>query len=269
MYRVIIAFVAGVAAGIAMAFAPVGPERTERSDGSAKRPIAAVECRCDVQPGSDVERALDDERSQNARLRAEVERLRNALERATTATSSPAADAVNWLEAARADLMVDDESPDQRQAMIDAGFAPARADWIADRLAALQMDALQQRLRDPDATGPTDYLDSRLASRRALREEIGDFEYEQYLSATGQSTTIAVTGVLPDSPAQQAGLEVGDEIVDYGGVRVFNMVELADRAQSADPQRPVVVNIMRDGAPMQMVLPGGALGVTGGRPMQR
>ena len=269
MTKLIIGFVTGMAAGVAVSFSPVGPERKDRIAVDTKQPIAAVECTCDVQPGGDIERALNDERDENARLRNEVAGLRADLERATSAMPTSERELPNWLDAARADLAADGESPNQRQALIDAGFAPARAEWILERVAALQMDALQQSYREPGAGGPMDFLASRLAGRQALRDEIGDFEYEQYLTATGQSTTIAVTGVLPASPAQQAGLAVGDEIVDYAGERVFNMIELAERARNVDPAASVVVNIVRDGAPMQMVLPGGALGVTGGRPLQR
>ena len=100
---------------------------------------------------------------------------------------------------------------------------------------------------------------------RALRLEIGDAEYEQYLEAYGRSTSVAVGTVLESSPGQRAGLRPGDQIVAYGGERVFNYNDLGGRAMAATPGQPVVVDIIRDGVPMQIVIEGGPIGISNSR----
>ena len=230
-------------------------------------PVASVECVCDLQRMQDIEDALQLEREANNLLIAEIEKLESDIGR-MAGPESPLqilADG-DWFQSAWADLATEEDPVGRRQQLIDAGFDSKRAESILNRGATLHMEALNDHYLDADGQQPLQYLESRLAMRRALREEIGDFEYEQYLAATGQSTAVAVTQVLADSPAQTAGLQVGDVIVDYDGARVFNMIDIADRAQHGDPGKAIIVNIERSGAPMQLVLPRGPLGISGGKP---
>ena len=96
-----------------------------------------------------------------------------------------------------------------------------------------------------------------------LREKLGDSEYERYLQAQGSATAITVRNVIDSSPANRAGLLPGDEIVSYDGNRVFGMYELRSMSFSGSPGEDVVVEVMRDGQSMQIILPRGPLGITG------
>jgi len=69
--------------------------------------------------------------------------------------------------------------------------------------------------------------------------------------------------VLDSSPAQSAGLRPGDQITNYGGARVYNMYELTQEIMQGPPVDQVVVDFLRDGVPMQAVLPRGPVGITG------
>ena len=93
--------------------------------------------------------------------------------------------------------------------------------------------------------------------------------YERYLAANGRSTGISIAMVLEGSPALVAGLQVGDEIVNYGGRRVFSMTDLTGQILQGQPGQNVIVDIMRDGIPMQIVIPRGPIGITGGRRSSR
>jgi S1-C subfamily serine protease len=97
-----------------------------------------------------------------------------------------------------------------------------------------------------------------------LRTELGDVDYSRYLAANGRQTDIQVYGVLDSSPAQTAGLRPGDRIQRYGGQRIFTVRELTEQTLQGNPGENVAVDILRDGMPMQVVLPRGPLGVTGG-----
>jgi C-terminal processing protease CtpA/Prc len=157
-------------------------------------------------------------------------------------------------------------SPEGRmQALIDAGFLPSQASMIVQRESELQMEAIRARYEAERSGDPTDFFRSRNATSQVLREELGDADYERYLVANGRSTSITVSSVIESSPAQSAGLQPGDEIVRYDGERVFDLNDISRQAAQGEPGQNIVVDIMRNGAPMQMVLPRGPIGITGGR----
>ncbi|MGH8193632.1 MAG: PDZ domain-containing protein [Woeseiaceae bacterium] len=269
MRKIIVSLSSGLLTGFALSYLYLPVDFVDEvADGSAGGAVASGELVRYEPPADDIYRTLREEREINQLLRAEIDRLQSEVERMAAAHESNAAtsDDGDWLQSAWADLAPSDEPADRRQLLIDAGFAPARAEWILTRESELQMAAIEARYRDPAASGQLHYMDSRLASRKALHDDMGDYGYEQYLAATGQSTTILITEVLADSPAQDAGFRVGDEIVYYDGMRVFNVIELADKARDGAPGGAVTVNIKRDGAPMQLVLPRGPLGISGGKP---
>ena len=97
-----------------------------------------------------------------------------------------------------------------------------------------------------------------------LRAEIGDTEYEMYLEANGRPTSVGISTVMASSPGERAGLQPGDEIVSYNGQRIFSTSELLQQTMTGG-EGNVVVDVMRDGAPMQLVLPRGPIGVEIGR----
>jgi C-terminal processing protease CtpA/Prc len=267
MGKIIISLVIGLVAGVFLSPLRPGVTPEDIDDPVLRKTGAAVACVCDMQRVEELEQALRIERDTNSLLVAEIDQLESEVEnlvnRELVAESLPAGD---WLQSAWSDFSSDEKPLDRQQLLVKAGFDPIRADWIVERESQLQMAAIESAHREASDALPLSNIESRLAARRALREEIGDTEYEQYLAATGQSTSILVTQVLADSPAQSAGLQVGDEIINYDGTRVFNMIELNDKSRNGDSNQSVVLNIERQGAPMQLVLPRGPLGFSGGKP---
>lgn len=154
------------------------------------------------------------------------------------------------------------QSDRNRQRLIDAGFSPDRAEWLSKRESELQMDQMQMMFEARQGGSRIDRNDIRLDPDRALRAEIGDVEYEQYLDAYGRSTSVEVGSVLESSPGQMAGLQPGDEIVGYNGQRVFSYNELSQQIMTVKPGESVVVDVVRDGVPMQMVVEAGPIGVS-------
>ena len=156
-----------------------------------------------------------------------------------------------------------DESRVER--LIESGFAPGRAEWILQRESELQMEAMQARFdarRSGESMNP---FDPSLNSNSALRAEIGDAEYERYLLANNRPTAVSIGSILESSPAQRVGLQSGDQIVSYDGTRVFDVSDLNQQTMLGEPGESVVVDITRDGMPMQVVLPRGPIGVSTGR----
>jgi len=160
-------------------------------------------------------------------------------------------------------------TPEQRQRfaidrLIAAGFAPDRAEWINRRIQELRMQAMQAQYeaKRDGRPPPPDNLEA-----TALRTELGDQDYERFLSAQGRSTSVNVMGVLASSPAERAGLQAGDEIVSYNGKRVFDAQELNELTLGGTSGSPsVVVDVRRNGQNMQIVLPPGPIGIWGGGP---
>ncbi len=150
-------------------------------------------------------------------------------------------------------------------ALVEAGFSPDRADWILRREAELEIEAMQARFEARRSGSPIDRFDPSMNPNSMLRAELGDFEYERYLQANGRPTAVAVTRVLESSPGQAAGLQTGDQIVRYGGSRVFDIADLSAQTLQGSPGESVVVDIIRDDVPMQIVMPRGPIGMQSGR----
>jgi hypothetical protein len=147
----------------------------------------------------------------------------------------------------------------EREQLIAAGFTPDRADWIQRRTEELNWQVMQDRYEAqrngvalPVANPET-----------MLRNELGDAEYERYLMARGRPTQVNVLNVMSASPAARAGLQSGDQIVSYGGRRIFDLREINEMILEGNPGEPVVLEVSRQGQLTQLVIPRGPLGITG------
>jgi C-terminal processing protease CtpA/Prc len=152
----------------------------------------------------------------------------------------------------------------RRDAMIEAGMSPDRADYILRRESEMRYEQMQAIYEARSSGEPLDPFSRNFNADAMLREEIGDTEYETYLQANNRSTSVGVSSVMASSPGEQAGLQVGDEIVGYDGQRVFSASELIQHTM-AGGDGSVVVDIMRGSSPMQIVVPRGPIGVEIGR----
>ncbi len=143
----------------------------------------------------------------------------------------------------------------RRDDLIAAGLGAARADWILQRESELRFESMQARFEARNSDNPTDWNDASLNPEAMLRAEIGDAEYELYLESNNRPTSVNISSVMASSPGENAGLRPGDEIVSYDGRRVFSTWELVQQTMGGGGEGTVVVDVMRDGAPMQIVLP--------------
>lgn len=149
----------------------------------------------------------------------------------------------------------------QLQRLVAQGFTRDRAEWIERRTQELEVQAMQaqyeaQRTGRP-GQGVTDV-------QAALRSELGDADYERYLTATGRPTQVQVMDVLASSSAERSGLQPGDQILSYAGTRIFDMRELNALARDGNPGESVTMEIRRNGQTVQVQVPRGPLGVQGG-----
>jgi hypothetical protein len=225
-----------------------------------------------------LETALEDERHERERLAGLVADLEQRWsEQAQAGATGALADEggedspAPTVEAVRERFAFGERRLDeanQLERFVDAGLAPDRAQWIVDRTNELRMEILQGRY-DAQRDGAAPGARPRLDVNDTLRAELGDADYEKYLTAMRRPTQVGVGSVLASSPAEQAGLKAGDQIVSYDGARVFDMQDLTELTFEGQPGETVVVEIERDGLPMQVYLPRGPIGITGGAGFRR
>ena len=244
---------------------PVG---TGPLDTNTFDPTLPVEARVDA-----LEKAVSDERLARQLLQDEVFYLTNELDRLTAPERFAPPEEISSEAVAESEPEMSREDRRRRartregriERLVEAGFLPSQADWITQREQELQMQALQQRFDAERIGEEVDWMANRSLTGDTLREELGDADYERYLEANNRSTSVSVSSVIESSPAQTAGLMPGDQIIRYDGERVFSMTDLTRQTMVGEPGQTVVVDIMRNGNMMQVVMPRGPVGVTGGR----
>lgn len=147
--------------------------------------------------------------------------------------------------------------------MVEGGFSEDEARRIMERESEAQFLAMQaawEAERSGEGLGTLTALNS---TQSILRAEIGDDAYTRYLEVQGQPTSVNITQVLNGSPATSAGLQPGDQLVRYGGERVFSMSDLRRQTLQGKPGEDVVIEIDRNGTRMQLTVPRGPIGITG------
>jgi len=148
---------------------------------------------------------------------------------------------------------------DQQVSMlVEAGFSNERAEVLLRRADELRYESLQQSYRalrgeaeDVEAAPPM----------QALRQEIGDSEYDRFLFGLGQPNRVAVADVFQSSPAAAAGLKPGDILLAYDGQRMFDSQDLRESTMNSDPGQSVVLDVLRDGRRISLYVPGGPIGI--------
>lgn len=219
---------------------------------------------------AELERMIGEERAARQVLQEELFYLTGEIERLqASAPSAPdtasVAKATVVAEGPRQRFAARDRRESRIAALIDAGLSEDRAEWIVQRESRFRMAMLEARHEVQRSEGAVqNYQELWQREQEAFRRDLGQEDYERYLEATGRPTSIVVTSVLDTSPAQRVGLRPGDRIVAYDNMRIYNMADLNRATLDGAAGETVVVQIERDGMPMQVALPRGPVGITGG-----
>lgn len=154
-------------------------------------------------------------------------------------------------------------------ALIAAGFSESEARELRTRYDELQMERLYLRDRAAREGWIADERwGSALAELRAREAEIasryGEEAYDWVLYASGRPNRVTIQQVIRDSPAAQAGIEVGDILLRYADERVRDGNELRSATTAGVAGEWVVIEILRDGRNERIRVPRGPIGVTVG-----
>ncbi len=272
MNRLLLAIVIALLAGLAVGALLTGPERplSTMDEPPDDGGLAILEERVES-----LEQMLLDERFERQLLEEQLQTLVGdaATAERDTARRGPrgeqgdvAATHSNVVEPARRrqrdfGAMIRNYEQRRRDDLVNNGFSEDEADRLLELESRAQYDAM---LANYEAQRSGKPLSDNLGSAQAIvRERLGDEEYERYLIAQGQPTAVQVLTVLKGSPGSSAGLLPGDEIIRYNGQRTFNMNDLRDLTYAGEQGDTVVVDITRDGVPMQLSLPIGPIGMNG------
>jgi S1-C subfamily serine protease len=134
-----------------------------------------------------------------------------------------------------------------------------------------QIDGLEmERLYLRDQATREGWLDSsryRQESRRiseaqrASRDEFGEQMYDWFLYSTKHPNRVRVEQVFEGSPADEAGLRVGDLIVRYDDRKIFGGQDLRESTVSGRAGDLTPVDLERGGEEIRVYVPRGPLGI--------
>lgn len=147
--------------------------------------------------------------------------------------------------------------------LIEGGFSEDEARRILQQESEATFKSMQMAWEAQRSGESLEPFDRFLNPQALLREELGDAAYARYLEVQGQPTSISVTQVMSGSPGSSAGLQPGDQLVNYDGKRVFSVGDLRSLTMQGEPGQDVVIEVERDGVRMQLTIPRGPIGITG------
>jgi membrane-associated protease RseP (regulator of RpoE activity) len=161
---------------------------------------------------------------------------------------------------------VDYSKSELERALIAGGMEPYKAADLkrrADTLALAEMYLRDQASREGWIDTPRfqEELASLQQQQVSFRDELGDEGYDKYLYALGQTNRVRVDDVMTDSPAAQAGLAPGDQILRYGDTRIFAPEDLVEQTRQGEPGEMVPLLVIRQGNVISVEVPRGPLGL--------
>ena len=222
-----------------------------------------------------LEQLIAEEREARLELADQVQDLIDDLERDAVAESPSAAE--SSAENGRRDesrvgnsrrsrdfaAMIRNFEDRRLQGLMASGFSEDEARRVLQRESEAEYKAMQLAWEAQREGTPLDQLAAINDPQALLRADLGDADYERFLMAQGQPTSVQITRVLNGSPGSEAGLQPGDQIVSYAGERVFNVTDMRELTLQGAAGEDVVIEIDREGVRMQLSVPRGPVGITG------
>ncbi len=264
-----------VGAGLVLAWvgAPAAPERPTSLPADAATPPGIVALTAELERERDARRQLGEE---VARLREEVFELtlmaglegdgRAPGDRPARAPAD-AAEGTATRDSRALETAAEEEAGDRPwfdDASLEAlGLGDSEIQWLRDRWSRHELERMAMRdraVRDGTIMS-NEFRRTMREFELALVSELGADRYDLMLYATNQPNRLVVRDVIDGSPANRAGFQSGDVIVDYDGQRIFRQGGLLLSIADGEAGESVRVAVMRDGRLVQLQVPRGPLGI--------
>jgi hypothetical protein len=152
------------------------------------------------------------------------------------------------------------------EALVAGCMHRSEAESLRTRWERYELDKLDlndRAMREDFFMSPR-HRDEHFALDAAFRNDVDEDGYDAYLRATGKPNRVTVREVLPAGAGRVAGLEVGDELVQYAGVRVFSTADLRLLTASGRLGETVAVEVMRGEQSISLRAVRGPLGIVFG-----
>jgi C-terminal processing protease CtpA/Prc len=173
------------------------------------------------------------------------------------------------------DARIDDDASQERQdqvtetledRLLAAGFTLQQIETIRRRDAEVGMRwaELEDRARREgwiDTPRYFEEINKLTTGANSNRNNLSDDEYDRYLYASGRDNRIVVGEVFGTSAAELAGIQSGDVIRSYDSERVFSLEQLNNLRSAGEIGSLVIVEIVRNGQPVQVTIPRGPIGI--------
>jgi hypothetical protein len=132
---------------------------------------------------------------------------------------------------------------------------------IWDRYEMALIEIQHRRAREGETINKGRLAHDRLAIELRAQQELGDDGYDALLYATDRDNRVILADVLQSSPAAAAGLQSGDEVIAFDGVRIFRPRDLLRLTATGEKGEWVEISVLRDGVLEREHVQRGPLGV--------
>ena len=142
------------------------------------------------------------------------------------------------------------------------GFTPSEVQRIRETWEYTVMESLEletDRLRNGEKGWWAAIRDQEWIENQA-RETLGDSGYDAMLYAGGSKNRVILSELIDDSPGAAAGIEAGDQLISYGGQRVFHPRALKRLTTGGAAGELVEIRVQRAGQPVRIFMPRGPIG---------
>ncbi|MEE9334377.1 MAG: PDZ domain-containing protein [Granulosicoccaceae bacterium] len=135
----------------------------------------------------------------------------------------------------------------------------------SDQFELARLELIDRATRDGDR-GYEEFheeLEELEESRVNIREEIGDEAYDEYLINAGRDNRVIINSVINGSAASIAGIQTGDVIYSYAGLRIFTTREIQQATREGNRGEFIDIEVLRNEGEQQFYsIERGPMGVT-------
>ena len=200
---------------------------------------------------------LEIERQTREALEYEVEWLQAMLDESVTAAPAQSPPpAAKTGRRGNTELWFDDN------ALLSLGVDETDVALIKEVFNRAEMDKLYLRNQAARTGKPRGkaFMQQIREIQQNLQLQLSAENYDRMLYASGQTNRVEVSDTLTSSPAATAGIQRGDQILSYGGDRIYSPTALYQATTKGQAGELVNVEILRGDERMTLYVPRGPLG---------